>query len=505
MDKKYTTYHVIFFIVACLAVLGVVALLNPTGTYKIGNYDFRFISQNKLHKVDTRHKIDLEKIIADVDTTIIESIADIDTITVDTNVAEIGILNFDATNVSDLLVYNSTGKQNLKRFFKELHKANRKKVRILHYGDSQIEGDRITAFFRQRLQSQFGGDGPGFIPAVNTYNTMTYTQTYSENFVRYTNFGGRALENNSNYGIMNSVGRFTPEEIVIEEESNDGDSIISLDSLSTKKEGPIEITKAWVEIKKGNYAYGNSKRFSNVHLHYTDAKSKCKIKVYKNGELYRSDTLMSDGRYHIYKLEFSETPEELRFEFEAESSPNFLGYSLEGNRGVMVDNIAMRGSSGTFFGRINQGLAKRMYEEQNVELFIMQYGGNSMPYIKDSVGAKRVANMFQGQLSTIRRLVPNAAIIVIGPSDMSTLIEGEYTTYPMLPYYVECLKQAAQNVGGAYFDLYQAMGGKDSMLAWVENDLAAKDYIHFSIAGTRIAAQKFYDAFMAAYSEIMKE
>ena len=30
-------------------------------------------------------------------------------------------------------------------------------VRVLHYGDSQIEGDRITAFLRNKFQNRFGG------------------------------------------------------------------------------------------------------------------------------------------------------------------------------------------------------------------------------------------------------------------------------------------------------------------------------------------------------------
>ena len=116
-----------------------------------------------------------------------------------------------------------------------------------------------------------------------------------------------------------------------------------------------------------------------------------------------------------------------------------------------------------------------------------------------------MASFFKGQLQVIKRLRPNAAIIVIGPSDMSTLVEGEYTTYPILPYYIECMKKRTKEVGGAYFDLYEAMGGKDAMVAWVENDLAANDYIHFSVKGAKIAAQKFYDAFMAAYTKIMND
>ncbi|HRO77040.1 MAG TPA: lipase, partial [Crocinitomicaceae bacterium] len=247
------------------------------------------------------------------------------------------------------------------------------------------------------------------------------------------------------------------------------------------------------------------KTYNNVYLHYTDATTKCGFKVYQNGNLIVTDSLKADGKYHVYPLNFPNHAGKLRLEFEAKVSPNILGFSLEGDVGVQVDNIAMRGSSGTFFGKIDQGLAKRIYTEQNVELFIMQFGGNSMPYIKDSSTARKSAEYFKGQLYTIKKLCPNASIIVIGPSDMSTLIEGEYTTYPILPYFVECLRRSTKDVGGAYFDMYEAMGGKDAMVAWVESGLAAKDYIHFSNKGASIAAQKFYDALMTAYTKLLSE
>ncbi len=41
-------------------------------------------------------------------------------------------------------------------------------VRVLHYGDSQIEGDRISSFLRNRLQKQFGGYGVGLISPLIT-------------------------------------------------------------------------------------------------------------------------------------------------------------------------------------------------------------------------------------------------------------------------------------------------------------------------------------------------
>ena len=88
--------------------------------------------------------------------------------------------------------------------------TDKKKIHIFHYGDSQIEGDRMTAYIRQRIQNQFGGTGPGLIPAMNVYATNTFKQTVSPNFVRYTCFGGDRLTNKK-YGALGSAARFTPE------------------------------------------------------------------------------------------------------------------------------------------------------------------------------------------------------------------------------------------------------------------------------------------------------
>ena len=37
-------------------------------------------------------------------------------------------------------------------------------IRILHFGDSQIEGDRISSVLREELQKIWGGSGTGFLP-----------------------------------------------------------------------------------------------------------------------------------------------------------------------------------------------------------------------------------------------------------------------------------------------------------------------------------------------------
>jgi lysophospholipase L1-like esterase len=338
----------------------------------------------------------------------------------------------------------------------------------------------MTSYIRQRLQSQFGGNGPGMIPAMNVYNTQTFKQTYSDNFTRYTAFGGAKLKSRR-YGSMNTAARFTPE--------YDSAQMAQITSIK----------EAFIEIEPSKSAYERAKSYNNVKLYYTSCVRPCAVKIYQNGNLIHEDSLENDGRYHVMPMSFPGNPGKLKYVFSAAVSPTIIGFSLEGDFGVQVDNIGMRGSSGTFFGKIDHSTAAKMYDDLNVEMVIMQFGGNSVPYLKDSSGVRNFARNFKGQLQTLKKLRPSASVMVIGPSDMSTSSANGFVTYRMLPFLVDEMRKAAKDVGACYWDLYRAMGGYNSMPSWVEQGLAGRDYIHFTPKGASIASQLFFDAFAAEY------
>lgn len=487
--RVFKPFHVLFFIAGVLALLAPLVWLAPADGWEIGGMRIRFLTYSKF--MDPVAKVvqkDITRNVADVDTTIVEEPVE-DTLVKHENshVSKTGMPTGGklVTESKTRIAFNEAGLQQIHQFFQKMENAaqNGRKIRILHYGDSQIEGDRMTSFIRQRVQEQFGGNGPGMIPAVNVYTTSSFIQTCSPNFERLTCFGGKKLQSRK-YGTMNTVGRFTPE---------------YLDS--TERANVTSIKNAWIEIEPSAKAYGRSKQFNNVDLYYTSCYRPCAVKVYERGKLIHEDSLVNDGRYHVLHLNFQGTPGKLRYEFSSAVSPTFLGFSLEGDVGVQVDNIAMRGSSGKFFGYIDQQLAAKMYADLNTELIIMQFGGNEVPFFKDSSSVKYYVSAFKKQLQTIRKLRPSAAIIVIGPSDMSTVEAGERVTYRHLQKCVHAMRKAAMEVGAGYYDLYDAMGGENSMPAWVDKGLAGNDYIHFSPRGASIASQLFYEAFSAEYAK----
>ena len=483
--KELKAYHVTLFVASVLAALFAVTYFIPEKGFEYKGVTFKFLTLEHFITPKVQKKKDIKHITKDVNIDIVDEplVKHPNGSNGDFGAPVVGELNIDAATKLDM---TDVGEAKLHAFFTKLKNvaSQKGKISILHYGDSQIEGDRMTSYIRQKIQNQFGGNGPGLVPAVNVYDTYAFKQTSSENFKRYTAFGGAAL-NDPSYGVMASAARFTPESEI--------DSTTNLDSLLTQT--------GWIEISPHPRAYARVREYNNVRMHYNSCNSETKLNVYQNGALIHEEQLNMDGAQHSVLLTFTETPGSLKFEFTGKVSPNICAFSLEGDYGVQVSNIGMRGSSGTVFGKINQTSMKTMYDELNTELVIMQFGGNSVPFFKDSTGVRNFAGYFKSQIYRVKKLNPNAMVIVIGPSDMSKFSEEVYETYEFLPYLVSQMREAAKSSGSAFWNLFSAMGGTNSMPAWVNDGLAGADHIHFSNNGAKIASQLFYEALIAEYSK----
>ena len=173
------------------------------------------------------------------------------------------------------------------------------------------------------------------------------------------------------------------------------------------------------------------------------------------------------------------------------------GVSLETQTGVIVDNLPMRGCSGNIFTKIDSTQLSDFYRETNTRLIILQFGGNMIPQTENaSTISGYVRSTLRQQVRYLRACAPDAAILFIGPSDMSTNIDGQMSTYPLVPYMDKLLKKMAAEEQIAYWSMYDAMGGKDSMVRWVENGLAGSDYVHFTRAGANKMGRMLYEWLM---------
>lgn len=343
-------------------------------------------------------------------------------------------------------------------------------LHILHYGDSQIEGDRITGYIREQMQEKFGGLGAGLAPAIQPIPSMSVSQSASDSISRYIADGNLKQKlDNSHYGILAQMALL------------DGDVTLTFASRNVK----------------GNYSHARS--FSKISLLVGNTYEPFHARL-TSGKIDVTKSI-EDPTTELQVLTWKLDAPISKFSLHLSGDAEIYGVSMDGGYGVAVDNIPLRGSSGTFFTSISNDLLSSAMKKLNVQLIILEFGGNATAYMTDEKAIASYKNKISKQISYLKRIYPSAKILFIGPADMSKKVNGVLQTYPNLEAVVGCLKEAALENGAAFWSMYDVMGGKNSMIKWVEHQpaWASKDYVHFTQQGATRIAELFVQTFMIYY------
>ena len=348
----------------------------------------------------------------------------------------------------------------------ETAKSQRRTVRILHYGDSQIEMDHITSRLRAYMQRNYGGGGPGMLPFHPTTPNMTISQSNHGDLIHLASFGdSMAVRSRGNYGIMMQCFRL-----------DSGDASVTVKASSSNRVD--DATKGFSQIKLiANNHNGLYADFTNLKRKREGGSSKTASSGVSAME-WRTDTLTNAIRVNV--------------------SGNADLYALvvdADSGGVAVDNIPMRGCSGQQFTLTNKRLLTEAYATLDVGMIILQFGGNTVPYIKNSEIISDYCRSIGRQIDHLHQCCPDAKILFIGPSDMSHRVKGETKTYDAIPELIDSLIATVNAHDAAYWSIYHAMGGWGSMPTWTRQGLAGKDYIHFSQKGADLMGDYLAQAF----------
>ena len=259
---------------------------------------------------------------------------------------------------------------------------------------------------------------------------------------------------------------------------------------------------SWVTIKKPTASFSRTKQYSELNIFYGNSERKSYLEVIVDSAIIERDSLNEGLDVSWKKINFNSTPKEIKINFSGAVSPDFYALSIEGHKGVVMDNIPLRGASGTEFSKQDKSCMKQMFGYLQPSLLILEFGGNTIPYIKSKERAYKYGKWFSSQIRLLKSLCPNATILVIGPADMSKKEETTFITYPLLNEVRNALKDYAFIEGCVFWDMYEAMGGQNTMPKWADQEppLASKDYIHFTSKGARKIAELFYQALKEDYT-----
>ena len=348
-------------------------------------------------------------------------------------------------------IYASSDSVHLGNFFSKLAGINNGQlpVRILYFGDSQIENGYISAVLRKKFQEKFGGKGPGFVPVGNGYNAIHKIMTTVQDSWQIYSFLDRDITNTS--------------------------LIFRQAVLSDTDQ------KGWIRISRiRRLAPGPD--YTVIKLFYT-ADDSTSLHVSESGNKIYSGKFPPSRIINAIDFSFNKTPEDIRFVFGTNDSLSIQGLSLESPEGIIVDNIAMRGRSYPSFTVSDENRIEEMVNLLNPGLFILHYGVNLVPYPSKNYIFFRI--QMKKQILFLKKICPDIPVLLVGVSDMARLKNGELASYPNIGQIKQIQKEVADETGAIFWDLEAFMGGPGSMVNWVNArpPLGKSDYIHFSEAG----------------------
>jgi lysophospholipase L1-like esterase len=347
----------------------------------------------------------------------------------------------------------------LKSFFQATKSASGKKVRIAHYGDSGIEGDNITADIRQKLQSKLGGNGVGIV-GVNPLDVQFRTTT--------------KIQFSSDWKTA-SVLNANPEKL----------------PLGVNGYVYQPSANSWVSYETtGRY---NVKNFSAVRILYASEKNVTVKYSFDNGG-ETSVELKASKQPVDYLITAKNKVRSVKITVVNPSKTYFYGVSLEDGNGVFVDNFPLRGNSGAALRDLDVATLKSLNKVLDYKLIILNFGLN----IAGEKDYGWYESSMERVISQLKDAFPGSAVLVVSVHDKDVKKGTQFVTEPGVPKLVEAQRHIAQKAGVAFLNLYEAMGGANSMNDWVNQGLAEKDYTHMKLPGAKKIADLITDALLEA-------
>lgn len=370
------------------------------------------------------------------------------------------------------LYFSETGRKSLVKFFESIDQIKKRPepLHILHIGDSQLDGDRITRFLRARFQNQYGGKGCGFVSSLDkTKQNFSIWIDAKGDWTQEWNYVNLKRDTNSSFGLLGNVV------------NGAGTNNLSL-----------QLYPARVGGNKGN-------SFVVAKIYLSPTVSNQTIVCMADGAKFQTDTLIESKEIKTITYQLPYAPQELDFRFSGAKSPAIHGILLDGETGVQVDNIAFRGQLFTRYIQNDSSLVKSMVNDVDVGLIILQFGANLLP--NEATDFSFYKKIMRRQISLLNKFMPNVPIVVVGVGDAAEMRDGLLQTRKSVEPIIKAQKEGSVEMNAIFLNLFQAMGGSGTMVKWStqEPKKAMSDYLHFNQKGGEEVANLVYESINNEY------
>ncbi len=371
------------------------------------------------------------------------------------------IISANDNNQLGIIRFNdySENKSGLNSFWANLSniKTLNRPVRIAFFGDSFIEGDILSGDLRHLFQENFGGKGVGMMPVTSQVTGFRKTIIH-----QFSAWNTRSFDNfdKAKLGIAGST--FIPN------------------------------NNAWVYYQGVKKNFLDTCRRVSIFYSLPDNETRVFYKKNKGTSLYAS----LPKAENVGRVDINGNCGNIQISFPQLNNLHVYGVSLEDTTGVILDNYSIRGFSGTGLQNLSGEKLAQFNKLRQYDLIILGFGLNVTEAKRTEYKAYE-AEMIKA-VNHLKSSFPNASILLVGVPDRSYKDKGEYETMPGILAMIEHQKNICQKTGIVFWNLFEAMGGKNSMPLFVDSNppKANKDYTHLTFSGGEYLGNLLYETFM---------
>ncbi|MGC9947230.1 MAG: SGNH/GDSL hydrolase family protein [Bryobacteraceae bacterium] len=350
-------------------------------------------------------------------------------------------------------------------FFERLYRlssGDSPTVHILHFGDSHTASDDWTGVLRDLFQTRFGNGGAGFSMA------------------------GIPFKGYRRFDVRGGASRFWDSEGL---RTGEGDGLFGLGGVSIATERAAQSIYLDADC-------------ASVELDYLQQPGGGRVALSDNGQTVIETS--TEGPFAPGFLEYATAPGHHRFEVRTlEPAPvRLFGWVTENPKGITYESMGINGAEAGLIQRWDEPMHAAYLKRRDPALIVLAYGTNEAGDSKWTEAG--YLESFSEILQRLRRAVPAASILVLGPPDRFTRVKGRWRPFEGVDRIVAAQQEACRQNRCAYWNTRARMGAEGSMVNWVMAGLAQGDYAHFTSLGYQRLANVLFQDIMRQYESYLK-
>lgn len=377
-----------------------------------------------------------------------------------------------------VFVEDPTGR-GMRPFYEALERTARRSegaiTRVGHYGDSSIATDLITSTVRENFQLRFGDAGHGFVLAAR-------------GFIPYKHRGVRQTSNPDAWDTREVVRR------------QDRTGHYGYGGVRSRA-----LYGAWARI--GTARRGDvGTRVSRFEIFYLEQPRGGRLSIRLDRNPVDTISTRAETRGDgVYTVETDDGAHVLELRHAGGGRVGLYGVALERDGpGVVYDSLGLVGARANRLLNFDAEHIENQLELRGVDLIVLGFGGNEA---SDERTEDAFYEDYMKVLDRMRQGRDDLGCLVFAPLDQASRVRGRIRTLDTIPLIVAAQRRAAFDSGCAFYDTWQAMGGKNAMRRWYKARprLAMGDFRHATPAGYEIIGNMFYKALLAGFARYLAD